>query len=428
MHAKITDSPEKSYLRKIADSEQVSVEILKERIKNGTVVIPMNRLKKVKRPCAIGEGMRTKVNVNLGSSRDSDGIKDELGKLRVSVEYGADTVMDLSTGRNLNDTRKAILENSPLPVGTVPIYEAAIKAIEQRGNISYMAAKDVLNTIEQQAKEGVDFFTIHCGLNKRTLEIFRRQRRVLDIVSRGGAILLEWMAHSKKENPLYQYFDNVLEIAREFSIVLSLGDCFRPGSVIDATDRAQMEELIVLGELTQQAQSKGVQIIVEGPGHIPLNHIKANIMAEKRLCQGAPFYVLGPLVTDIAPGYDHITGAIGAAYAAYCGADFLCYVTPAEHLRLPTVEDVKEGLIAFKIAAHAGDLAKGRKEALEEDRELSLARKRRDWKKQISLAIDPAKARLYRSSNRLRSKDVCSMCSEYCSIKLVDRHLKFFGK
>jgi len=428
MPAKGLNHEKKVILEKISSSEEVSLETLVEKTKKGTVVIPANRLKRLPSPCAIGEGLRTKVNVNIGSSQDSNGLKDELKKLEISIRYGADTVMDLSTGKNLKEIRKAILENSTIPVGTVPIYEAAIKATKEKKNISCMNATDVLNTIEQQAKEGVDFFTIHCGLNRKTLETFSKQERVLDIVSRGGAILLEWMAYTNKENPLYEYFDEILDIAKEFNIVLSLGDCFRPGSVIDATDRAQMEELILLGELNQRARSKGVQIIIEGPGHLPLNHIEANIMLEKKLCNGAPFYVLGPLVTDIAPGYDHITGAIGAAYAAYYGADFLCYVTPAEHLRLPTVEDVKEGLIAFKIAAHAADLAKGKKNALEKDREISSARKRRDWEKQIKLSIDPEKARLYRYSNNPASKDVCSMCSEFCSIKLVDKHLKLLKK
>lgn len=419
---------QRSLLEKVSLSEGVSVQTLLDKIKKGTVVVPSNRIKKLSRPCAIGEGLRTKVNVNLGSSQDADGIKQELKKLEICLEYGADTVMDLSTGKNLKEIRKAIIEESAIPVGTVPIYEAAIKIAQEKGNISYMKVKDVLGTIEEQAKEGVDFFTIHCGLNKKILETFSKQKRILDIVSRGGALLVEWMAYTKEENPMYEYFDEILEIAYTYNVILSLGDCFRPGSVIDATDRSQIEELIILSELAQQARAKGVQIMIEGPGHLPLNHIETNVRLEKKLCNGAPFYVLGPLVTDIAPGYDHISGAIGAAMASYYGADFLCYVTPAEHLRLPTVEDVKAGLIAFKIAAHAGDLAKGRRDALELDKALSMARKKRKWEKQIKLSVDPEKARLYRSSKKLKSKDVCSMCSDYCSIKLVDKYLKLLRK
>ncbi|MFN7171018.1 MAG: phosphomethylpyrimidine synthase ThiC, partial [Candidatus Omnitrophota bacterium] len=340
-----------SLLEKIAQDEKVALETLKEKIRQGTVVVPLNKKRKINHPCAIGEGMRVKVNVNLGSSWEADGIEEELKKLSVSIKYGADTVMDLSTGKNLKEIRKAILEQSPVPVGTVPIYEVAVKAMEEKGNFSSITPRDILQTIEEQAREGVDFFTIHCGLNRKTLEVFSRQKRVMDMVSRGGAILLNWMLAKNKENPLYEYFDKILEIAKEYEVTLSLGDSLRPGSVLDATDRAQIEELILLGELTQRAHSKGVQVIIEGPGHMALDQIETNVLAEKKICQGAPFYVLGPLVTDIALGYDHIAGAIGAAYAAYCGADFLCYVTPAEHLRLPTVEDVKEGLIAFKIAA-----------------------------------------------------------------------------
>lgn len=418
------DKKNKQILDKISLSEGVTSEEIIKKIKEGKVALPLNRFKKLSMPCAIGEGLRTKVNVNIGSSQTSEGIKEELKKLKISVQYGADTVMDLSTGRGLKEIRKAILDNSPIPLGTVPVYEAAVDASRKTGRIFNIKVADLIRTIERQAKEGVDFFTIHCGLNVRTLQTFYKHERVLDVVSRGGAILIEWMTHNKKENPLYEYFDEILDIARNFGVVLSLGDCFRPGSVVDATDGAQIEELIVLAELTQRAREKGVQIIIEGPGHVPLNQIEANVVLEKKICKGAPFYVLGPLVTDIAPGYDHITGAIGAACAAYYGTDLLCYVTPAEHLRLPTVEDVKEGLIAFKIAAHAGDLARGRKDAFERDKELSLARKRRDWKKQIELSLDPEKAKMYRSSNKNVSGDVCSMCNEYCSIKIVDKCLR----
>lgn len=414
-----------SLLEKIAQEEKVSIRYLQDKLNKGRVVIPLNKKRKIANPCAIGEGMRIKVNVNLGNSWDSNGIKEEIKKLKISIKYKADTVMDLSTGKKLREIRKAILDNSPIPVGTVPIYEAAIKAIQERGDISFMTPQSIINTIEEQAKEGVDFFTIHCGLNKRTLEVFSKHKRTMDIVSRGGAILLNWMTSTKKDNPLYEYFDEILDIAKDYGIVLSLGDSLRPGSVLDATDRSQIEELIILGELTQKAREKGVQVIIEGPGHLPLDQIEANIIMEKKLCHGAPFYVLGPLVTDIALGYDHIAGAIGAAYAAYCGADFLCYVTPAEHLSLPDIEDVKEGLIAFKIAAHAGDLARGNKEAYAKDRNISLARRKRNWKEQFKLCIDPEKAKIYRAKGVSKLKDTCSMCSRFCSIKLVDKCLKF---
>ncbi|MCM8783771.1 MAG: phosphomethylpyrimidine synthase ThiC [Candidatus Omnitrophica bacterium] len=413
-----------SLLEKISHKEKVSIRLLQEKLKKGTVVIPFNNKRKIVNPCAIGEGMRVKVNVNLGNSWDNNGVKEEIKKLEISIKYEADTVMDLSTGKNIREIRKAILDNSTIPVGTVPIYEAAIKAMNEKGNISSMTAQGIMRTIEEQAKDGVDFFTIHCGLNKRTLEVFSKQKRIMDIVSRGGAILLNWMIATKKDNPLYEHFDDILDIAKNYGIVLSLGDSLRPGSIIDATDRAQIAELIVLGELTQKAREKGVQVIIEGPGHMTLDQIETNIVAEKKLCQGAPFYVLGPLVTDVALGYDHIAGAIGAAYAAYCGADFLCYVTPAEHLSLPTTEDVKEGLIAFKIAAHAGDLARGNKEAYKKDKNISVARRKRDWKQQFEFCLDPQKAKIYHYQGISKIKNVCSMCSKFCSIKLVDKCLK----
>lgn len=416
-----------SILETIAKEENLSLKVLREKIKEGTVVIPLNRNRKIKKPCAIGESLKVKVNVNLGSSWECEEIELELKKLDISIKYGADTVMDLSTGHKLKEIRKAILEMAPIPVGTVPIYEAAVESIKEKGDISYMTPQGILRIIEKQAKEGIDFFTIHCGLNKRTLETFLKQKkRILDIVSRGGAILLEWMSITGKENPLYEYFDEILEIAKAYRVVLSLGDSLRPGSIFDATDRAQVEELIILGELTQRAREKGVGVIIEGPGHMTLDQIEANILAEKKICQGAPFYVLGPLVTDIALGYDHIAGAIGAAYAAYCGADFLCYVTPAEHLRLPTLDDVKEGLIAFKIAAHAGNLARGDKQAYQKDKELSLARKKRDWEQQFKISFDPEKAKSYHSKGK--NKNVCTMCSKFCSIKIVDKCLNFLIK
>lgn len=395
-----------------------------KKIAKGTVVVPRNKLRSLKRPCAIGEGLTTKVNANIGTSGDHSSINLELEKLRVSEELGADTVMDLSTSRNLKEVRSEILEKATVPLGTVPIYEIAILGREKYGDVKSIPESYFLEAILSQAKEGVDFFTIHSGITINTVKSLREANRIMGMVSRGGAILLEWMTENSRENPFYSRFDEIIDIARQYEITLSLGDGMRPGSIADSTDKPQIGELLVLGDLQKRAREKGVQVIIEGPGHIPLHHIKTNVELEKSICNGAPFYVLGPLVTDTAPGYDHITGAIGGAMAAAFGVDFLCYVTPAEHLRLPTVQDVRDGVIASKIAAHAGDIAKGIPGAMDKDIAISLARASRDWTKQFSLAMDPEKCREYRKSSFPATEDVCTMCSDYCSIKISEKCLK----
>jgi phosphomethylpyrimidine synthase len=335
--------------------------------------------------------------------------------------------MDLSTGGDLRKVRKAILARTPIPLGTVPIYQAAVKALEGRRSIVGMTEEDLFEAVESQAREGVDFMTVHCGLTRKAIGRLKSQGRVADVVSRGGAFHLAWMLHNGKENPFYVRFDRLLEIARRYDVTLSLGDGLRPGSILDATDRPQLEELLNLGELVKRAVEAGVQVMVEGPGHVPLDQVEMNMRLEKRVCHGAPFYVLGPLVTDIAPGYDHIVAAIGGAVAAAAGADFLCYVTPAEHLGLPTGDDVREGLIASKIAAHAADIVKGVRGALERDLALARARKRLDWETQRRLAIDPAKFAAVRKRRRSRTK-ACSMCGDFCAMRIVGEFLGSDGK
>ncbi len=407
----------------VSKHENIPLGTLKERIKEGTITLIKNSKRKIL-PCAVGKGLRTKVNANLGTSQDKKDIKGELKKLRSAIKAGADTVMDLSTGGRIKDIRRAILKNSTIPVGTVPIYEAVIKACKERGHISRMTKKDVLDALEEQAADGVDFFTVHCGVNQESLTRLKRKKRLMHVVSRGGSFLIEWMIQNKKENPLYEYFDDILKIAKKYDITLSLGDGMRPGSLMDATDRPQIQELIVLGELAEKARKNNVQVIIEGPGHIPIDEIQSNVEIQKKMCSNAPFYVLGPLVTDVAPGYDHIVGAIGGAMAAFYGADFLCYVTPSEHLRIPDENDVKDGVIASRIAAHAADIAKRIPGALSWDKEMSGFRSVRNWRKQIEKSIDPVKSKHYRNASSPKEKDVCTMCSDYCSIKISKRHFK----
>jgi len=410
-------------MRKIAKIEGLSPEKIRKGVALGTIVIPANKTRyNLKKPCGIGAGLQTKVNANVGTSLDCAKIADEIKKTKISITAGADTVMDLSTGGNLAKIRTRLLESSTVPFGTVPIYEAVVGIVKKQRPISSMSEDDILKVLEQQAKDGVDFFTIHCGVTLESLKRLKRQSRIVDIVSRGGAFLAEWMLRNKKENPLYENFKEVLKIARKYDVTLSLGDGMRPGCVLDATDRSQIQELILLGELANKASQWGVQTIIEGPGHVPLDQIAANITLQKKLCQGRPFYVLGPLVTDIAPGYDHITASIGAAIAAASGADFLCYVTASEHLRLPTIDDVREGVIASRIAAHAADIAKGVKKAIDWDKNISLARKKRNWKKQLKLAIDPQRAKRLRNTSRPHPLDTCTMCSKLCSIKLMEEY------
>ncbi len=403
----------------IAKQEWVSVEWLKEKVASGRVVIPLNRNHHGVKPLGIGEGLRIKVNTNLGTSQDHVDLEEELKKLEVAIRAGTDTVMDLSTGGDIDTIRREIIRHSTVPVGTVPIYEAAIEAVRKRKALSNMRVEDIFEVIERQAEEGVDFMTLHCGVTRQSIERLRRSQRMMGVVSRGGSFLIEWMIYNGKENPLYEYYDRILEIAKRYDVTLSLGDGLRPGCLADATDRAQIEETILLGELTERAWAEGVQVMIEGPGHVPLDQIEANVLLEKKLCKGAPFYVLGPLVTDITPGYDHITCAIGGAIAGMAGADFLCYVTPSEHLKLPSVEDVREGVIATRIAGHAADIVRGNRNAIQQDWEMSKARRSFDWEKQIRLSIDPEKARRYHEEGRSKTKDVCTMCGEFCAMKRV---------
>ncbi len=432
-----------SAIKKVAADEGLAPDDLLALVSRGRVVIPFNpnhpssfrsaarRSRHAQggpeKPTGIGSSLRTKVNVNIGTSADFPRLAAELRKVEIALRFGADTIMDLSTGGDIKRIRRKILARSPLPLGTVPIYQAAIEAIDRRGSIVEMTVDDLFAAIEAQAREGVDFMTVHCGLTRKAIERLKNQGRVADIVSRGGAFHLAWMLHHDEENPLFAQFDRLLDLARRYDFTLSLGDGLRPGSIIDATDRPQIEELLTLGELVKRAWEAGVQVMVEGPGHIPLDQVEMNIKLEKRVCHDAPFYVLGPLVTDIAPGYDHLVSAIGGAIAAAAGADFLCYVTPAEHLGLPTIDDVRDGLIASKIAAHAADIVKGVKGAVERDLALSRARKRLDWAAQKKLVIDPDKFEEIRKKRKSKSA-ACSMCGEFCAMRIVSQFLNSRGK
>ncbi len=413
-----------SEMLEVASQEGLSPELIRERIARGEIIIPKNKKHNFAHLRAIGRGTRTKVNTNIGTSTDCVDINFELSKLRAAEEAGTDTIMDLSTGGNLNSIRQSIIKASSLPVGTVPVYQAVVETVVERKALVNMSGDKIFEVIERQAEDGVDFVTVHCGLTQASLERLIKQGRVEDIVSRGGAFLTTWMIANQRENPLYEQFDRLLEIAGKYDLTLSLGDGLRPGCIADSTDRPQIQELILLGELAKKAFEADVQVMIEGPGHIPFHEIKANVLLEKKLCNNAPFYVLGPVVTDVAPGYDHITSAIGGAYAAASGADFLCYVTPGEHLRLPTLEDVKQGVIATRIAAHAGDIAKGVKGAANWDLRMAQSRKKRDWKEQITLSINPELAQRMREESQPHLSDVCTMCGEYCALKLVERALR----
>jgi len=393
-----------------AEREQIPAEELLRKVCEGRAVILSNR--RPRKPCPIGEGLRTKVNANIGTSPDYVDIETELEKLRAAEEAGADTVMDLSTGGDIPAIRKTILERANVPVGTVPIYEVALD-----GDFT---AERLFEVIRQHAKDGVDFVTVHCGVTRASLETLSKHPRLCHIVSRGGAFLAKWMRDHGRENPLYERYDELLGIAREYDVTLSLGDGLRPGSIADALDPAQVHELMIMAELCERARKAGVQAMVEGPGHVPLHQIEAQVKMQKELTKGAPFYVLGPLVTDVAPGYDHITAAIGGALAAAAGADFLCYVTPTEHLGLPKPEHVRAGVVAARIAAHAGDIAKGVRGAAAWDRQMSLARRQRDWTRQIALSLDPAHAAELRHLTKPGNEEVCSMCGKYCVFKLSE--------
>lgn len=407
----------------VAQHESVNAEFIREGVAEGTIVIPANIKHTNLVPCGIGQGLRTKVNANIGTSSDFGNIDTELEKLRIAIASGADAVMDLSTGGDISAIRRAIIAASSLPIGTVPIYQAGIQAVQKRGAIVKITVDELFAAIEEHVRDGVDFITVHCGVTQSALARLKEQGRVADVVSRGGAFLIGWMVYNERENPLFEQYDRLLELAREFDVTLSLGDGMRPGCLADATDRAQIEELLIAGELVERAREAGVQVMVEGPGHVPLNQIETNVCLEKSICKDAPFYVLGPLVTDIAAGYDHITGAIGGAIAAAAGADFLCYVTPAEHLSLPDPEDVRQGVIASRLAAHAGDIVKGVKGARDWDLRMSVARKKLDWEEQARLSLDPERSRQVHKKHA-SAGSACSMCGEFCAMALVE---KYFG-
>ncbi|MFH1241917.1 MAG: phosphomethylpyrimidine synthase ThiC [Pseudomonadota bacterium] len=412
-------SPE---MEKAAAAENIGPEKLRELIASGRAVLPKNKGRRFDRIMAIGEGLRTKVNANIGTSAPCSGIDREIEKLEAAISAGTDSVMDLSTGPDFGEIRRMVLERSPVMVGAVPIYAPATR-LQQKGQpLSKMDADELFRSIEKQCAEGLDYITVHCGVTRSVVRRLDYYERLMPSVSRGGSILMHWMEKNNKENPLYEDFDALLDIADTYDVTLSLGDGFRPGTVVDATDGPQVQELIVLGELARRARARGVQVMIEGPGHVPLNQVVANVIMEKRLCDGAPFYLLGPLTTDIAPGYDHITGAIGGAIAAAAGADFLCYVTPAEHLCIPDRDDVRAGVIAARIAGHSADIAKGIRGAIERDRQMSIYRRDLNWDGMLSQAIDPDWARERMSLTA--DKETCTMCGELCAVKLSRRAAK----
>lgn len=408
-------------MKTVAEKERLDAEVIRERVAKGSICIPANILHKSLSAEGIGEGLRTKINVNLGISGDCKDYSVEMQKVKMAVDFGCEAIMDLSNYGKTSTFRKELVEYSPAMIGTVPMYDA-IGYLDK--DLMDITAKDFLKVIEAHAKEGVDFMTIHAGINKRTIERFKETKRLTNIVSRGGSLLFAWIEMTGNENPFYEYFDEVLDILYKYDVTISLGDALRPGSTNDSSDAGQLTELIELGILTERAWKKNVQVMVEGPGHMAINEIAPNMILQKRLCHNAPFYVLGPLVTDIAPGYDHITSAIGGAIAASSGADFLCYVTPAEHLRLPDVDDVKEGIIASKIAAHAGDIAKGIPYAREIDNKMSDARRRIDWDEMFKYAIDPEKAKRYFESTLPADRHTCSMCGKMCAMRTTNMILE----
>ncbi|MBM9511588.1 phosphomethylpyrimidine synthase ThiC [Desulfobulbus marinus] len=401
-------------MQDVLASEAITESDLLTKMANGHIVIPANVNHTNLIGCGIGSGLRTKINVNLGVSEDCCDVEAELTKVHRSVELKADAIMDLSTFGDTQTFRKRTIEVCPAMIGTVPVYDAVARYGK---NVGAITVDDFFDVVKMHAEDGVDFLTIHAGLNRTAVERLKNNPRLTHVVSRGGSLLLHWMDVNDAENPFFEHYDRLLEMCRKYDVTLSLGDGLRPGSLNDATDAAQIQELIVLGELTKRSWEADVQVMIEGPGHVPLNEVVSNMQIEKKLCHGAPFYVLGPIVTDIAPGYDHITSAIGGALAATYGADFLCYVTPAEHLRLPDQDDMKEGIIATRIAAHAADVAKGIPNAIDWDNKMSHARKELDWEKMFDLAIDPEKARAYRASSQPIDKDVCTMCGDLCAVK-----------
>ncbi len=408
-------------IKYVSKTEKIDVNIIRKRVASGKIVIPCNPIHSPN-ALGIGKGLRVKVNANIGTSREYCKPREEVEKARVSVEAGAHAVMDLSTGGNLDEIRTSLLKAVDIPFGTVPIYQTGIEAIKKHGAIIDMTEDDMLNMFEHQAKQGIDFAVTHVGVTKESVERLRKQKRLIPMVSRGGAFHMAWILHNEQENPLYQNFDYLLEIAKKYDVTLSLGDGMRSGSLYDSNDRAKFQELLIIGELVERAREKGVQTMVEGPGHMPLNDIPSNIQVMKTVTKEAPYFVLGPLVTDIAPGYDHFVGGIGGAIAGLAGADFLCYLTPAEHLSLPDKEDVREGVIATRIAAHAADLARGIDRDIDFD--FSKAREKLEWNKMFDLCIDPKRAKEYRSKRLpMEDENACSMCGNLCAIELVKKYL-----
>jgi len=407
-------------MHQVAQQEGLTAETVREKVAAGVVVIPKNRNRNCQ-ACGIGQGLKTKVNANIGTSPSHCDLKEELTKLDTAVAAGADAMMDLSTGGNLDNILQTILKHSPVIVGTVPVYKVVSKLMAQDKAAVEMTPDDLMEEIEIQAKAGVDFITVHCGITQQSLSVLKNCDRIMGMVSRGGTFMAEWIIANKKENPLYAQYDRLLEICRQYDVTLSLGDGLRPGAIHDAEDRAQISEMLILGDLARRARNAGVQVMIEGPGHVPLGYIARDVQLQKRLCDNAPYYVLGPLPTDIAPGYDHLVGAVGGAIAAASGADFLCYLTPAEHLHLPTIQDVHDGVMATRIAAHIGDLEKGLPGASDWDRTMSLARRKFDWDTMYSQAIDPQLARKRRMQTEDHHRDVCTMCGDLCAIKTFDR-------
>ena len=416
-HGNITEQ-----MKQVAKEEPITIQQLQKRVASGKIVIPWNPNHHPK-PVGLGKGLKVKVNANIGTSKEYCKPEEEIEKAKTSLDVKTDAIMDLSTGGNLNEIRKKLLKVSTVPFGTVPIYQTGIEAAEKHGAIIDMTSDEMFNTFEQQAKQGVDFAVVHVGVNRESVERLKRQKRLIPMVSRGGAFHMAWILHHEQENPLYQDFDHLLDIAKEYDVTLSLGDGMRSGALADSNDRAKFQEMLIIGELVERARKAGVQTMVEGPGHMPLNDIQSNIEVMKVVTKQAPYFVLGPLVTDIAPGYDHFVGGIGGALAGYFGADFLCYLTPAEHLALPNVNDVREGVIAARIAAHSADLARGIDRDV--DYEFSTAREELDWKKMFKLAIDKEKPKQYRKQRSpLEDTHSCTMCGNLCAIEIVEKYLK----
>jgi len=403
-----------------AADEPVDAARLRELVRDGRAVVLTSAVHPPERPCAVGAELRTKVNANIGTSKDYAELDRELRKLAAAEEAGTDTVMDLSTGGDVAAIRKELIAHATVPVGSVPVYSAAVQAAARGKTVLDMTAREILGAAREHMADGVSFVTIHCGVTREVLRTLAESRRVCGLVSRGGTFLAAWMRHTGQENPFFEHFDELIDMAREHDCTFSLGDGLRPGCLADSMDRAQVHELMVLAQLRERAVAAGVQVIIEGPGHVPIDQVEAQVKLEKELCHGAPFYLLGPIVTDVAPGYDHLTAAIGGSIAAAAGADFLCYVTASEHLSLPDEEQVRRGVIAARIAAHAGDVGKKVRGAADWDREMSACRRRRDWEGQLRRCIDPQVARQVRQSGPPADEEVCSMCGEYCVFKLAD--------